>query len=55
MFIVLLTGIVSASKDTKCVSLSNQKCIIQPAYINLHPNKYSQKFHYKNFIKILFG
>ena len=28
MFIVLSTSIVSASNDTKCVSLSNQKCKI---------------------------
>ena len=24
--------------------LSNQKCLIQPALIDLHPNKYGQKF-----------
>ena len=28
MFIVLLTSIVNASKYTKCVPLSNQKCKI---------------------------
>ena len=27
MFITLLAGVVNASNDTKCVSLSNQKCI----------------------------
>ena len=32
----LLISIVSASKHTKCVSLSNQKCKIQPTLINLH-------------------
>ena len=42
MFIVLLSNIVNRSNHTKCVSLSNQKCMIQPTLINLHPNKYSQ-------------
>ena len=28
----------------KCVSLSNQKYVIQPVLINLHPNEYRQKF-----------
>ena len=31
---------------TKCISLSNQKCEIKPTFINLHPNEYSQEFHY---------
>ena len=44
MLIRLLTSIVNAY--IKCFSLSNQKCIIQPTLINLHPNEYSQKFHY---------
>ena len=30
MFIVLLTNTVNASNHTKCISLSNQKCKIQP-------------------------
>ena len=34
MFIVLLTNIVNASNHTKYVSLSNQKCKIQPTLIN---------------------
>ena len=34
---------------TKCVSLSNQKCEIQPTLINLHANEYSQEFHYYPF------
>ena len=46
MFIVLLSSIVNASNHTKCVSLSNQKCEIQPTFINLHPNEYSQEFYY---------
>ena len=37
MFIVLLASIVNGSKHTKCVSLNNQKCEIQPTFINLHP------------------
>ena len=49
IFIGLLTGIVSASNHTKYVSLSNQKCMIQPTLINLHPNEYSQEFHYYPF------
>ena len=31
------------------MSLSNQKCIIQPTLTNLHPNGYSQEFHYCSF------
>ena len=34
----------------KCVSLSNQKCMIQPTLINLHPNEYSQEFHFYPFV-----
>ena len=30
----------------KRVSLSNKKIEIQPTFINLHPNEYSQEFHY---------
>ena len=46
IFIWLWTSIVSASNHTKCMLLSNQKCIIQPALNNIHPGEYSQKFHY---------
>ena len=49
MFIGLLTSLVSASNHKKCVSLSNEKCEIQPTFINLHPNEYSQEFHYYPF------
>ena len=49
MFIVLLSCIVNASNHAKCVSLSNQKCEIQPALINLHPNEYSQELQYYPF------
>ena len=45
MFIRLLIGLISASNHTKCVSLSNQKCEIQPTFTNLHPNECSQEFH----------
>ena len=45
IFMELLSSIVNASNDTTCVSLSNQKCMIQPT-LNLHPNEYSQEFHY---------
>ena len=42
----LLTSIVNASNNTKCFSLSNQKCMTQPALINLYLNEYSQEFFY---------
>ena len=45
----LLTGPVSASNHTTFVSLSNQKCEIEPTFINLHPNEYSQGFHHYRF------
>ena len=48
-FMGLLISIVNASNHTKCVSLSNQKCTIQPTPINLHPNEHSQEFHYYSF------
>ena len=34
-----MPGLVNASNHTKCLSLSNQKCEIQPTLINLHPNE----------------
>ena len=46
IFIRLLTGLVNGSIHTKCGSLSNQKCEIQPALIVLDPNKCSQRLHY---------
>ena len=33
----------------KCVSLTKEKCEIQPTFINLHPNEYSQEFRYYSF------
>ena len=46
MFIGWLSSISNASK---CVSLSNRKCEIQPTLINLRPNECSQEFHYYPF------
>ena len=46
ILIGLLTCLVNGSNHTKCVSLSNQKCQIQPTVIKLLPNEYSQEFHY---------
>ena len=46
ILIVVSSGIVNACNHTKCVLLSNQKCQIQPTLINLHPNEFSQEFHY---------
>ena len=49
VFIVVLSIIVNAFNHTKCFFISNQKCIIQPTLINLHPNEYNQEFHYYPF------
>ena len=49
IFIGLLSGLVNGSNHLKCLSLSNQKCMIQPTLINLDPNDYSQEFHYYPF------
>ena len=46
VFTVVLSSIVNASNQAKCVSLSNQKCKIQPTLIDIYPNEYSQEFHY---------
>ena len=40
---------VNGSNHTKCVLLSNQKCMIQPTLINLHPSEYIREFHYYPF------
>ena len=47
--IILLTSIVNASNHSKCVSLSNQECHIQPTLINVHPSEYSQELQYYRF------
>ena len=49
IIIILLTVIVRVSNQTKCVLLSNQKCMIQATLINLHPNEYSQELQYYPF------
>ena len=46
MELILEFNIVNTSNHTKFVSLSNQKCKIQPILVNLHPNECSQEFHY---------
>ena len=43
IFIGLLSGLVNGSNHLKCLSL------IKPTLINLHPNDYSQEFHYYPF------
>ena len=50
MLIVLLASIVNSSNHTKCISLSNQNCDIQPALINIHPNVCNQEFHCYSFV-----
>ena len=50
MFMELLICIVIASNHTKCVLLSNQKCMTQPTIINLYPDEYSQEFLYYSFV-----
>ena len=47
LFIGLLIGLANGSNHKKCVSLSNQKYIIQP--FNLHTSEYSQECHYYTF------
>ena len=49
LFIVLLNNIVRRSNHTKCISLSNQKCMTQPTLISLDTNDNSQEFHYYPF------
>ena len=43
---ICLSNRINGSNHTKCMSSSNQKCMTQPTFINLHPNEYSQVFHY---------
>ena len=49
IFIRLLTSIVNVSKDTKFVSLRNQKRTTKPILNNLHPNEYTQALRYYPF------
>ena len=47
MLMGLLITLVNASNYTKCVLLSNRKCMTQlSTFINLHPTECSQEFHY---------
>ena len=50
IFIGKLTGMVSASNQTRCLSLSNQKDMVQPTLMNLCPYECSQEFHYYLFV-----
>ena len=50
MFSGLLTSIVSTSNHTKCVSLSNQKCMNQPTLVTLHLNEFTPELHYYSFV-----
>ena len=50
MFMGLIISIVNVSNHTKWKRLSYHKCMIQPILINLHPNEYSQEFHYYPFV-----
>ena len=52
MFIVL-NNIFNGSNHTKCISLSDQKYMVQPTRINLHHNEYSQEYLYYLFAVIL--
>ena len=47
---MLVTSIVGSSNHTKCVTLSNQKCMTQPTPINLYSNEYSQELRYYPFV-----
>ena len=49
MLLALLSSIVNVSTRTKRISLSNQKCKIQPTLINLHSNKFNQELQYDTF------
>ena len=49
IFVGLLTDLVNGSNHAQCVSLCNQKCMIQLTLTNLHPNEYSEEFHYYPF------
>ena len=49
LFIRLSTGLVKGSNHTKCVSLTNHKCMIQPTLLNLDPSECKQDFNYYPF------
>ena len=39
VYMVLLISIVNASNHRKYLSFSNQKCLIQPTLVSVHPNE----------------
>ena len=39
LFMGLLINIINASNHTKCISLKDQQCMIQPTLINFHANE----------------
>ena len=45
----LTNKIFTGSNHNPFILLTNQKCMIQPTLINLHPNEYIQEFHYYPF------
>ena len=49
ILIISLSSIVNASNHIMCVSLSNQKCMVQTTLIYLYPNEWSQEFDYYPF------
>ena len=49
IFVGLLTDLVNGCNHTKCVSLSNQKCMTQPTLVNSHSKECSQEFQYYPF------
>ena len=53
MFIKITTGLVNGSTHTKCISISNKKCDIQPTLINLHSNECRQELHYYPLVDVL--
>ena len=44
IFIGFRNGLVNGSNHTKCILLSNQKCMTRHSLINLHPNDYTKSF-----------
>ena len=50
IFIGLLTGLVIGPNHATWVSLRNRKRMAQSAFVNLHPNEYSQEVHYYSFV-----
>ena len=55
MFIGLLGNVVYASNYTKCISLKNYQCMIQPTLVYFHPNEYGHELCYHSFAVNLDG